>query len=106
MRSPRSDPADEDVVRVFVEELVGTGLMLADLLPGLLDALKEDAYPGEDSAAVLLEMVTGTIRPVADAAGQRRVQDATALVSAAADKTLADLRTALDLARQRQQIDT
>ena len=38
-----------------------------------------------------------TIRPVAEAAGERVVRDATSLLKASSDKTLADLRATLAL---------
>jgi hypothetical protein len=76
--------------------------MLSGLLSDLLDGLDEDAFPGESNSEVLVEMLTGTVRPVVDAAGRGAVEEATALIGAVADKTLADLRRALELARSRQ----
>jgi hypothetical protein len=43
---------------------------------------------------VLLEMLTGTIRPAADAAGTQTVKQATALLGAGGDRVLSDLRAA------------
>jgi hypothetical protein len=83
-----------DDVRGFVEELLRTGLTLIDLLSALLDDLADDAFPGEDSAAVLIEMLVGTLSPVADAAGEHVVHEATALLGAVRDRTLSDLRAA------------
>ena len=84
-----------------MEEILRTGLMLSDLLSDLLDSLDEDAFPGENHGEVLIEMLTGTVRPVVEAAGTRTAEEATALLGAVADKTLADLRRALELARSR-----
>ena len=89
----------EDWVRAFVVEVLRTGIMLSDLLGGLLDDLPDDAFPGEDPAEVLLEMLTGTIRPVAEAAGRGSVDQSTALLDAVADRTVSDLRLAWDLTR-------
>ena len=88
-----------DDASLFVEEALRTGLMLADLLGALLEALPDDAFPGEEPAEVLLEMLTGTFRPAADAAGTRAVREATALLGALGDRALTDLRAAADAAR-------
>jgi hypothetical protein len=95
---PRSQPAHQDHVRVFVEEILRIGIMLTDVLGGILDDLPDDAFPGENNAEVLLEMVVGTIRPAADAAGARTVTQATALLGAVGDRVLRDLRAAAELA--------
>lgn len=103
MRTPQPHPCadDRDQVREFVETVLRTGFMLTDLLGNILDALPEDAFPGESPAEVLVEMLTGSIRPVADAAGPHAVLDATALLGAMGDRTLEDLRAAAELARRR-----
>jgi hypothetical protein len=45
-------------------------LPLQDVLGALLEELPEDAFPGEDNAAVLVEMVVGSCRPVFEAAAE------------------------------------
>jgi hypothetical protein len=92
----------EDFARDFVEQVLRTGLMLSNLLADLIEILPEDAYPGESSAEVVLDMLVGTVRPAAAAAGERSVREATALLAAASDRTLADLRGAVELARRRK----
>lgn len=92
---------DRDQVREFVETVLRTGFMLTDLLGNLLDALPAGAYRDESPAEALVEMLTGSVRPVADAAGPHAVLDATALLGAMADRTLDDLRVAAELARRR-----
>jgi hypothetical protein len=89
-------------VRAFVEEVLRTGLALGDLLSDLIDALPEDAFPGESSVEVLLEMVAGSVQPVLAAAGEETVEAAMALVGALFDKTLMDLEHAVELARKRE----
>jgi hypothetical protein len=84
----------QDEAREFVEQLLRTGLTLIDLLSTLLEDLADDAFEGEDPAAVLVEMLVGTLRPVTEAAGSEAVVHATALLGAARDRTLADLRAA------------
>jgi len=83
----------------LVEEVLRTGLMLADLLEDLLDALPADAYPGERPAEVLLEMVAGSVHPAAAALGTDVVRQATALVGALGDRVIADLKAASELQR-------
>jgi hypothetical protein len=91
---PESPPPDP--IRDFVEQLLSTGLMLGDLLGDLLDSLPADAFPGEVQAEVLIEMLTGSVRPVVEAAGP--VEEVTALLGAVGDKALEDLRRAAELA--------
>jgi len=91
----------DDKVKEFTEQLLQTGLTLVDVLGMLLDDLPRDAFPGEEPAEVLVEMLTGTLRPVADAAGERAVREATALLAAARERAVADLRAAAKLAAGR-----
>jgi hypothetical protein len=90
--------AHQDEVRTLIEEVLRIGVGLADLIGGLVDELSEDAFPGEDHALVLLDMITGTIRPVADEAGERTVREATALLGAIGERVFSDLRAAAELA--------
>jgi hypothetical protein len=98
MRATRTN----DHVRDFVEEVLRTGIMLSDLVCDLVESLPDDAYPGESNAEVVLEMLIATIRPVADAAGKSSVRSAAALIAASRDRTLTDLRRAVELARGRE----
>jgi hypothetical protein len=98
MHNGPADHSKRDDTRAFIEELLRTGLMLTDLFSSLLEDLSEDAFPGEDRGEVLLDMVTGTIRPAAEAAGIRTVREATMLLGAVQDLVLADIRTAVELA--------
>ncbi len=75
--------------------------MLSELLADLFESLPDNAYPGESNAEVLLEMLVGTIRPVAEAAGSQSVMSATALIVDSRDKTLSHLRRVVQLARHR-----
>ncbi len=87
-------------VRALTETLLRTGIMLSDLLGNLLDDLPEEAFPGEDQAEVLIEMLTGTITPVASAAGPKSVEGTIALLEAVGDRVLTDMRAALELSRR------
>ena len=81
----------------MIEELLRTGFALGDLIGSLLEDLPDDAFPGEENAAVLIEMVVGTCLPVVEAAGESDCRAATALVGALKDKVIADLRRAAEL---------
>lgn len=84
----------------MIEELLMTALGLGAVLSSLLEDLPEDAFPGEESAAVLLEMVVGSSLPVAEAAGEVQCWEASALIGAVRDRVLDDLRAAAELARR------
>jgi hypothetical protein len=99
MRPPNGGPVPQQAVRELVEEVLRVGLALLDLLSDLVEKLPEDAFPGEDPAEVVIQMVTGTLAPVADSAGAAAVREATALTGAILDRVLIDLREAARLAR-------
>jgi hypothetical protein len=88
-----SDPA-----QLLVEELLRTAFTLSGALISLLEDLPDDAFPGEDQAAVLVEMVAGSSRPAVEAAGETDCRIAIALIGAVRDRALDDLRTAARLA--------
>lgn len=90
--------AETDAVQEFVEELLRTGLGLIDLLSSLVEELPEDAFPGEDSAEVLIEMVAGSCRPALLAMGEAECRTATALTATVWERVMADLRAAAALA--------
>jgi hypothetical protein len=89
-------------VRAFVEEALRVGVAWMDLVTGFVDDLPDDAFPGEEPAEVLIEMLAGTIRPAADAAGAETLRQATALLGAASDRVLTDLRAAAARAAARE----
>jgi hypothetical protein len=92
-------PIPYEDVRELTVTVLRTGVMLSDLLGNLLEDLTDDTFPGEVPADVLIEMLTGTIMPVARTAGERTVRETIALLEAVGDRVLADLRATLDLAR-------
>jgi hypothetical protein len=98
----RRDEVDLETTRELVEEVLRTALALEDVMSSLLEELPEGAFPGEDNAHVLLEMVVGSVHPAARAAGNRDCRTATALVGAIRERVLADLRTAAELAKERE----
>jgi hypothetical protein len=94
--------ADADVVQALVEELLRTGLALTGVLSSLIEDLSDDAFPGEDNAEVLLEMVVGTCRPAVAAAGESAARAAIDLISSVRESVLRDLKAAARLARERE----
>jgi hypothetical protein len=98
MTRPDRRAGGEDPTRALIEELLRTGLTLVDVLSFLIEDLPDEAFPGEDNAAVVLEMLVGSCRPVIDAAGESDRRATTALVGEIREKALDDLRLAAKLA--------
>lgn len=93
---------DLELTRELVEEVLRTALALESVIAGLLDELPADAFPGRDDPAhVLMQMIVGTVYPAAAVAGVRECRSAIALVTAIRERVLADLRTAAELAKER-----
>jgi hypothetical protein len=88
-----------DAAQALIEDLLRTSLALSGVLVSLLEELPEHAFPGEDNAAVLIEMVVGSCRPALEAAGEPECRAATALIGAVRDRVLDDLRAAAQLAK-------
>jgi hypothetical protein len=91
--------ADRKVTAELVEEVLRTALALEDVISSLLAELPPRAFPGEDPAHVLLDMVVGSVHPAAAAAGLRDCRAAIALVVAIRERVLADLHTAAELSK-------
>jgi hypothetical protein len=100
MRRGRGE-IEQELTGELVEEVLRTALALEDVICCLLDELPPGSFPGEDPAVVLMEMIVGSVHPVAAAAGPRDCRSAIALVAAIRERVLADLRTAAELARER-----
>jgi hypothetical protein len=62
--------------------------------------LPDDAFPGEDPAAVMVEMLAGSCRPAIKAAGEAGCHAAIDLIGAIRENIRDDLRAAVDLSRQ------
>jgi hypothetical protein len=101
-RDHRIDQTDLEITRDLVEEVMLTAIALDDVMGALLDEIPEGAFPGQDNARVLLEMVVGSVHPAARAAGPNDCQIATALVAAIRERVLIDLHTAAELSRERE----
>jgi hypothetical protein len=90
----------QDAIDAFALELLRTGDMLAGLAVDLVQMLPAEAHPGEKPAAVVMEMITGSIRTALVEADQSDVQRAVELMREAADRVIEHLRLALALRRR------
>lgn len=94
-------PGVEPHISEFVLKLIGTGIWLSELAADLVEALPEDAYPGEDAGAVILEMLCGTAATVLGSIAPRDVERATELIELARDRTVEHLQLTLEMSRRR-----
>ena len=91
------DPRGDDHVDRFVLELLGTGSILSELVGNLVDALPDDAYPGERPAAVVIEMLCGTIATALESVDPQDVERSTELIHLARARTLEHLKLTCEL---------
>lgn len=84
----------------FVRAVLGTGLMLAELVADLAEELPADAYPGEEPVDVVFEMACATIATALTAVDQGDVRWATELIDLSRARTLAHLRLTCELSRR------
>jgi hypothetical protein len=77
-----------------------TGHMLSNLGADLVESLPDDEYPGESPAAVVIEMVVGTIRTSLADADEGELERATELIVDARERVLEHLQLALALSRR------
>jgi hypothetical protein len=102
-RDPHGTPeVDLETTRELVEEVLRTAIALEEVMSALLEEIPERAFRGEDNAHVLFEMVVGSVHPAARAAGRHDCHVATALIAAVRERVIADLRTAAELAKERE----
>jgi len=80
-----------DAGQALVEELLRTAFCLGGAYVSLLEDLPADAFPGEDTGAVLIEMFAGSASPALEAAGEESCRTAAALIGAVKDCVLGDL---------------
>lgn len=93
-------PGVEPHISEFVLKLIGMGIWLSDLAANLVDALPADAYPGEDSGKVVLEMLCGTIATVLGSVDPDDVGCATEIIELARDRTVEHLQLTLEMSRR------
>jgi hypothetical protein len=95
-----SEPPEMDLAttRDLVEELLRTSFALQDVMTALLEDAPAAAFPDQDPALALLDMVIGSVHPASRAAGHHHCRVATALIGAIRERVLTDLRTAAESA--------
>jgi hypothetical protein len=88
--------------QALIEELLRTALWLFDVTSSLLDELPEDAFPNEDPAVVMVEMLAGSCRPAIEAAGEAGCRTAIGLAIAIRENIRNDLQAVARSASNRQ----
>ena len=91
-----------DLAQVLVMDVLSLSLFLGNVVTSVLEDLPDDAFPGENPAEALIEMVTGSIRPAIDAAGEETTRAAIALLGAVGDRVSDHLHQAWELAKARE----
>jgi hypothetical protein len=84
----------------FALRLLRTSYMLCDLVGNLVDALPEDAFPGESQGRVVTEMVFGTIATAFESVDLADVVRASELIELAAERVIEHLTLAAELSRR------
>jgi hypothetical protein len=97
--APVEDLSGSQIER-FVHTLMITGGWLMELMSGLSAELPKDAYPGEETWAVVFEMLCGTIGTALDSVEPGDVQQATELMDLAGSRVEEHLRLACELSRR------
>jgi hypothetical protein len=96
---PRAvEKKEHDAAQLLIEELLRTAFSLASIYAPLLADLPEDAFPGEDPAAVLIEMLAGSSLQAAQAVSEADWRSLIVLVNAVRESVLSDLRLAAQFA--------
>jgi hypothetical protein len=92
----------DDQLRETTDELITEVIRVAVTLDDVFTSdIPEEAFPGEDNAKVLFDMLLGTIEPATSAAGEDACRTAVALIGAIHERILADLHAAAVLAMDR-----
>jgi len=91
---------EREAAQLLVEELLRTAFSLGSIYAPLLADLPEDAFPGEDPGAVLIEMLAGSSLGAAQVIEKADWRSTAALVKAVRESVLSDLGAAAQLAEQ------
>jgi hypothetical protein len=100
-RSPGGAARDGRLAQTLARQLVQTGLGLSTVAEVLFDALPPDAFPDEDTAEVLLQMLAGTIAPVVARTAPDTVDAAIVFLRAVHETVEDEVRTMGVRARER-----
>lgn len=90
---------EHNAAQLLIEELLRTAFALGSIYAPLLADLPEDAFPGEDPGAVLIEMLAGSSLGAAKVVDEVDWESTTTLVKAVRESVLGDLRVAAQLAK-------
>jgi hypothetical protein len=90
-------PEPTDQVAAFTMEMLRAGSMLFGLASDLIEDVPPDAFPGEEPATVIIEMLVGTIRTAVGKADPSDLERAIELLGTACDRVLEHLRLAVEL---------
>lgn len=85
---------EHEAAQLLIEELLRTAFSLGSIYAPLLADLREDAFPGEDPGAVLIEMLAGSSLGAAQVIERADWKLTTAFVKAVRESVLSDLRAA------------
>ena len=91
---------EHEAAQLLIEELLRTAFSLGSIYAPLLADLPEDAFPGEDPGAVLIEMLAGSSLGAAEVIERADWKLTTAFVKAVRESVLSDLRAAAQLTEQ------
>jgi hypothetical protein len=86
----------------LVSEVIRVAVTLEELFSSFLPSIPDGAFPGEDKAQVLFDMVLGSVEPATAAAGEKDCRTAIALIGAMRERILADLHTAAESCREQE----
>jgi hypothetical protein len=86
---------NEDVDR-FALVVLRTSWMICDLV----EALREDAFPGENKGSVVIEMLYGSMATALDAVDSQEIARAADLIEQTTDRVIEHLQLAHQLSRR------
>lgn len=98
MTPPGRPAPDTAVAEAVIEEFLRTALWLVDISAALLDDMPDNAFPGEDSGVVLIELLAGSCRPALESAGELGCLATMELAAAIRENVRSDLMKAAKLA--------
>jgi hypothetical protein len=96
------EPGIRAVSQELIEELMGAVVVVDFVLQTLMD-LPADAFPGEDKAEAMRELLTASAYREVEAVGEEACRAAITLIGKVVDRMAEDARAAADLAEAASQ---
>jgi hypothetical protein len=90
---------NEDVAR-FALVVRRTSWRICDLVENLVEALREDAFPGENKGSVVVEMLFGSMATALDSVDSQEIAQAAGLIELATERVIEHLQLAHQLSRR------